>query len=159
MLQANFSIFISFVFFWPAGHHGFGATREINRASYIHREDMDTGQNEALERDVVGIGITENILSSGFKLFEDRNIVFTFTHGNGKSYTVKPAVAATSIKRDPPISGHFRGPLTILNANAPLLSVHLSNVASGQRNSPQKAESVSLNGHLLAASLIKFHRF
>ena len=73
--------------------------------------------------------------------------------------TVKPAVAATSIKRDPPISGHFNAPRTILNANAPLLSVHLSNAASGQRNSPQNDESVSLNGHLLAASLIKFHRF
>ena len=24
--------------------------------------------------------------------------------------TVKPAVAATSIKRDPPLSGHFRAP-------------------------------------------------
>ena len=43
--------------------------------------------------------------------------------------TVKPAVAATSIKRDPPISGQFRAPppppppppppRTILNANAP----------------------------------------
>ena len=52
--------------------------------------------------------------------------------------TVKPAVAATSIKRDPPLSGHFRAPpQTILNANAPLLSVHLSNAASGRRNSPQ----------------------
>ena len=73
--------------------------------------------------------------------------------------TVKPAVAATSIKRDPLISGHFRAPRTIFNANAPLLSVHLSNAASGQRNSPQNAESVSFNGHLLAARLIKFHRF
>ena len=33
--------------------------------------------------------------------------------------TVKPAVAATSIKRDPPLSGHLRAPRTILNANAP----------------------------------------
>ena len=41
--------------------------------------------------------------------------------------TVKPAVAATSIKRDPPLSSHLRAPRTILNANAPLLSVHLSN--------------------------------
>ena len=82
--------------------------------------------------------------------------------------TVKPSVAATSIKRDPPISGPFNAPpppppppppRTILNANAPLLSVHLSNAASGQRNSPQNDESMSLNGHLLAASLIKFHRF
>ena len=73
--------------------------------------------------------------------------------------TVKPAVAATSIKRDPLISGHFRAPRTIFNANTPLLSVHLSNAASSQRNSPQNAESVSLNGHLLAARFIKFHRF
>ena len=76
-----------------------------------------------------------------------------------KYFTVKSAVAATSIKLDPPIRGHFRAPppRTILNANAPLLSVHLSNAASCKRNSPQNTESVSLNGHLLAASLIKFH--
>ena len=63
-------------------------------------------------------------------------------------YTVKPAVAATSIKRDPPLSGHFRAPpppRTILNANAPLLSVHLSNAASGRRDSPQNTEIVSSN--------------
>ena len=69
------------MFFLPTGHHGFGATREINRASYIHREDMDTGQNEALERDVVRF--TENIISSGTKSLEAGNIVFNFTHGNG----------------------------------------------------------------------------
>lgn len=35
------------------GHHGYGQSRgEVTRASYIHRDDMDTGQNEALERDV-----------------------------------------------------------------------------------------------------------
>ena len=62
-------------------------------------------------------------------------------------YTVKPAVAVTSIKRDPPLSGHFWVPRTILNANAPLLSVHLSNAASGRRNLPQNAEIVSINGH------------
>ena len=45
---------------------------------------MDTGQNEALERDVVGF--TENIISSGFKSFETGNIVFTFFHGHGKSH-------------------------------------------------------------------------
>ena len=56
------------------------------------------------------------------------------------STTVKPAVAVTSIKRDPPLSGHFRAPRTILNANAPLLSVHLSKAASGRRNSPQNTE-------------------
>ena len=72
--------------------------------------------------------------------------------------TVKPAVVATSIKHNPPISGHFRAPRKILNANAPLSSVHLSNAASGQRNLPQNTESVSLNNHLLGASLIKFHR-
>ena len=32
---------------------------------------------------------------------------FFYAH---KTYTVKPAVAATSIKRDPPLSGHFRAP-------------------------------------------------
>ena len=63
--------------------------------------------------------------------------------------TVKPAVAATSIKRDPPLSGHFKAPRTILNANAPLLSVHLSNAASGRRNSPQNTGSVSSNGQFL----------
>ena len=40
----------------------------------------------------------------------------------GQRVTVKPAVAATSIKPDPPLSGHFRAPQTILNASAPLLS-------------------------------------
>ena len=29
---------------------------------------------------------------------------------SGVKDTVKPAVAATSIKRDPPISGHFNAP-------------------------------------------------
>ena len=93
---------------------------------------------------------------------KNRGTVFFRPAGHfqaGHNITVKPAVAATSIKRDPLISGHFNAPRTILNANAPLLSVHLSNAASGQRNSPQNDESVSLNGHLLAASLIKFHRF
>lgn len=33
------------------GRSGFG--REY-RASYIHNTDMDTGQNEAMEKDVVG---------------------------------------------------------------------------------------------------------
>ena len=58
-------------------------------------------------------------------------------------YTVKPAVAATSIKRDPPLSRHFRAPPKILNANTPSLSMHLSNTASGQRNSPPNTEIVS----------------
>ena len=41
-------------FYLTAGHHGYGQSRgEVTRASYIHRDDMDTGQNEALERDVV----------------------------------------------------------------------------------------------------------
>ena len=63
---------------------------------------------------------------------------------NQKLYvsTVKPAVVVTSIKRDPPLSGHFKAPRTILNANAPLLSVHLPNAASGRRNSPQNTEIV-----------------
>ena len=70
--------------------------------------------------------------------------------------TVKPAVAATSIKRDPPLSGHFRASRTILNANAPLLSVHLSNAASGRRNSPQNAEIVSSNGQFLYVDAASF---
>jgi len=37
------------------GGRGFGATRDF-RASYFPQDDMDTGQNEALERDVVSIG-------------------------------------------------------------------------------------------------------
>ena len=72
------------------------------------------------------------------------------------SNTVKPAVAATSIKRDPPLSGHFRAPRTILNANAPLLSVHLSNAASGRRYSPQNAEIVSSNGIFLYVDAASF---
>ena len=70
--------------------------------------------------------------------------------------TVKPAAAATSIKRDPPLSGHFRAPRTILNANAPLLSVRLSNAASGRRNSPQNAEIVSSNGQFLCVDAASF---
>ena len=70
--------------------------------------------------------------------------------------TVKPAVAATSIKRDPPLSGHFRAPRTILNANAPLLSVHLSNTASGRRNSSQNTEIVSSNGQFLCVDAASF---
>ena len=71
-------------------------------------------------------------------------------------YTVKPAVAATSIKRDPPLSGHFRALPTILNANAPLLSVHLSNAASSRRNSPQNTEIVSSNGQFLSVDAASF---
>ena len=41
-----------------------------------------------------------------------------------KKVTVKPAVVATSIKRDPPLSGHFKVARMISNANEPLLSVH-----------------------------------
>ena len=69
--------------------------------------------------------------------------------GHSRASTVKPAVAATSIKRDPPLSGHFRAPRMILNANAPLLSVHLSKAASGRRNSPQNTGNVSSNGQFL----------
>ena len=46
-------------------------------------------------------------------------VTLTLTMASGLRGTVKPAVAATSIKRDPPLSGHFRAPRTILNANAP----------------------------------------
>ena len=70
--------------------------------------------------------------------------------------TVKPAVAATSIKCDPPLSGHFRAPQTILNANAPLLSVHLSNAASGRRNWPQTTEIVSSNGQFPSVDTASF---
>ena len=66
------------------------------------------------------------------------------------AHTVKPAVAATSIKRDPPLSGHFRAPRMILNANAPLLSVHLSNAASSRQNSPPNTEIVSLTANFYA---------
>ena len=67
--------------------------------------------------------------------------------------TVKPAVAATSTKRDPPLSGHFRAPRTILNANAPLLSVHLSNAASGRRQLPQNTEIVPSNSQFLSVDV------
>ena len=75
---------------------------------------------------------------------------------SNNAYTVKPAVAATSIKRDPPVSGQFRAPRTILNANAPLLSVHLSNAASGRRNSPQNTEIVSSNGQFQCVDAASF---
>ena len=70
--------------------------------------------------------------------------------------TVKPAVAATSIKRDSPFSSHFRAPRMILNANAPLLSGHLSNATSGWRNSPQNTEIVSSNGLFLWVDAASF---
>ena len=70
--------------------------------------------------------------------------------------TVKSAVAATSIKRDPPFRGHFRAPQTTLNANAPLLSDHLSNAASGRRNPPQNTEIVSSNGQFLCVDAASF---
>ena len=84
----------------------------------------------------------------------------------GLSYNIKISqiVAATSIKRDPPLKGHIRAPPPppSLNANAPLLSVHLSNAASGGNNTPQNTEIVSLICHFLwvdnVASLIKFHQ-
>ena len=70
--------------------------------------------------------------------------------------TVKPAVEATSIKRDPPLSGHFGAPRTILNENAPLLSVHLSKAVSGRRNSPQNTEIVSSNSQFLCVDAASF---
>ena len=82
-----------------------------------------------------------------------------------KTSTVKPAVAATSIKRDPPISGHFRAPPNDFECKctfikrAPIQRDQLSTKFVPKRNSSQNAESVSLHGHLLAASLIKFRRF
>ena len=75
--------------------------------------------------------------------------------------TVKPAVAATSIKRDPPLSGHFRAPGTILNAKAPLLSVDLSNAASGRVISPQTLKlcpETAIFYALMWPVSIKFHR-
>ena len=54
---------------------------------------------------------------------------------------VKPAVAVTSIKRDPPLSGHFRVPKTISNANAPWLSVHLSKFATLENYVGQQSPS------------------
>ena len=82
--------------------------------------------------------------------------VLKFKIITGQTSTVKPAVAATSIKRDPPLSGHFRAPRMILNANAPFLSVHLSNAASGRRNSPQNTEIVSPNGQFLSVDAASF---
>ena len=49
-----------------------------------------------------------------------------------KKVIVKPAVAATSIKRNPPLSGHFRVPRMISNANEPLLSVHQNDAKTEQ---------------------------
>ena len=75
------------------------------------------------------------------------NLVCRTSKGSDQpAHTVKPAVAATSIKLDSPLSGHFRAPPTILNANAPLLSVHLSNAASGRGNIAQNTEIVTFNG-------------
>ena len=62
-------------------------------------------------------------------------------------YTVKPAVAVTCIKHDPPLSGHLRVPPNDFECkftSIKRISVHLSNAASGRRNLPQNAEIVSV---------------
>ena len=82
--------------------------------------------------------------------------IYTHTKKQQIQNTVKPAVAATSIKRDPPLCGHFRAPRTILNANAPLLSMHLSNTGSGRQNSPQNTEIVSSNGQFQCVDATSF---
>ena len=80
----------------------------------------------------------------------EKSLVYNFRN------TVKPAVAATSIKRDSPLSGHYRAPRMILNANAPLLSVHLSNTTSGWGNLPPNSAIVSLNGQFLCVDEASF---
>ena len=92
----------------------------------------------------------------GFIIFEHANVYLIKKIKFKEECTVKLAVAATSIKRDPPLSGHFRAPRTILNASAPLFSVHLSNAASGRRNSPQNTEIVSSNGQFLCVDATSF---
>ena len=59
--------------------------------------------------------------------------------------TVKPAQAATSIKRAPPLNGHLNPPRMISYANAPVLSKHLSNVGNGQANLSHFAKSPPLS--------------
>ena len=61
--------------------------------------------------------------------------------------TVKTVVAATSIKCHPCLSGHFCTPRTIFNANAPVLSTHLSNASSGRQILSQIVQKSSLSGH------------
>ena len=46
--------------------------------------------------------------------------------------TVKPAVAATSIKRDPPLSGHFRAPPNDFECKCTFIK--LAPVQRGQRS-------------------------
>ena len=48
-------------------------------------------------------------------------------------FTVPPVDAATCIKHAPILNGHFTFPQMIAHVNAPLLSKHLANAASGQR--------------------------
>ena len=58
--------------------------------------------------------------------------------------TVKTVVVATSIKRDPRLSGHFCTPWMIFNANASVLSMYLSN---GWQILSQIAQKSALSGH------------
>ena len=48
-------------------------------------------------------------------------------------------------------------PRMILNANAPLLRMYLSNTASGRQNWPTNTEIVSLNGQFLCVDVASFN--
>ena len=73
-----------------------------------------------------------------------------------KHYAVKTVVAATFIKRDPCLSGHFHTPRMIFNANAPVLSTYLSNASNSQQILSQIAQKSSLSGHFEQPDLFAF---
>ena len=73
------------------------------------------------------------ILNSLDKIF--RLLKFS---GENTQNTVKTVVLATSIKRDPHLSGHF---------NTGVLSTHLSNTSNGRQILSQTAQKSSLSGH------------
>ena len=63
---------------------------------------------------------------------------------NMRDVTVKPAVAVSSIKRDPPLNGHFRVPPNDFECKC--TSIQRAPVQRGQRSAklPQNAEIVYL---------------
>ena len=63
------------------------------------------------------------------------------------TFTVPPAVGATSIKRAPHMRPVACPPRTILHANDPPLSVHLSNGASVQQILSQMRKKCPVSGH------------
>ena len=84
-----------------------------------------------------------SIYTDGSK--QDEKVACSGISPNFTDSTVKPAQAATSIKRAPPLNSHLNPPRMISYANARALSKHLSNAANGQANLSHIAKSPPLS--------------